>query len=71
MEVTAERGAIDAGVGADFDIVADFDAADLRELFVMIAGANEAEAVGAEDAAGVEDGAVADCHVLVDCDVGM
>ena len=37
----------------------------------MIARANEAKAVGAEDAAGMEDRTVSDGHVIVDCDVGM
>ena len=71
MEVTAEGGAVDAGVGADLDIVADFDAADLRKFFVMIAGADEAEAVRAKDASGMQNGAVADGHMAVNGDVGM
>ena len=69
--MTPERGAIDAGVGADLDIVADLDAADLRKFLVTVAGADEAEAVGAEDAAGVQHGAISDGDVFVDCHVGM
>ncbi len=37
----------------------------------MIAGANEAKAVGAKHAAGMEDRTFSDGHVIVDCDVGM
>ena len=65
----SQRGAIDAGVGANLDIVADLDAADLRELLVTITGANEAEAVGAEHATGVQHGTVAEDHVIVNCNV--
>src|SRR5579871_1763598 len=67
----AERGAIDTGICADFDIVADFHPADLREFLIVIAGSDEAKAVGAEYAAGVQHGAVADADVVVNCDVGV
>ena len=67
----AERGAVHAGVGADLDIAFDHHAADLRELFVVVARHHEPEAVGADDAAGVQDRARADVHVVVERDVGV
>ena len=47
----AQRRAIDAGVRADLDVVADLDASDLRELLIAVRAAHESEAVGAEHAA--------------------
>ena len=67
----AEGGAIDAAVGADFDIVSNFDRADLRKFLVAVAGENEAETSGAENAAGMQNDARADAHVVVDGDVGV
>lgn len=55
----AEGGAVNGGVGADLDIVADDETADLREVGVAAILEDEAEAVGAEDGAGVDDGASA------------
>jgi UDP-N-acetylglucosamine acyltransferase len=67
----AEGRPVDAGVGADLDVVADFHAPDLRELFVAIAVADKAEAVGAQDAARVQYGAIADGNAVVDGDARM
>ncbi len=62
----AERCAVDAGVGADLDIVADDHFADLRELDVVaVFVEREAEAIGADHAAGVEDGVAADAHAVI------
>ena len=43
----AKSRAVYTGIGSDLDVIADLDAADLRELLVMIAGADKAETVGA------------------------
>ena len=67
----AQSRAIDAGIRADLDIIADLDAADLREFFVMVAGAHESKSVRAQHAAGMEDGAIADSDVVIDSHVGM
>src|ERR687895_983440 len=48
-----ERAAIDRGVGADLDVVADAHAADLRNLHPPAALGRDAEAVGADHRAGV------------------
>src|SRR5258708_1911816 len=41
----SESCAIDTGIGANFDVITDLDAPDLRKFFVMITGTGEAEAV--------------------------
>ncbi len=78
----AERGAVDAGVGADLDVVLHHHDADLRHLVVarppplahQVEG--EAEAVRADDAARLQDDAVAQHaalahhHVVVEQAVG-
>src|SRR5260370_19042592 len=51
----SEGCAIDAGICADFDVIADLDAPDLRKFFVMVTGAGEAEAVSPENATGRND----------------
>ena len=57
-----ESAAVDGAVGANLDVVADDEAADLRELYVAseLFVAHKAEAVGAEHRAGVHDHAAAD-----------
>src|SRR5581483_3933481 len=65
----AQSGAIDAGVGADFDVVADLDAADLGKFLVVTARECKPEAVGPHDAPGVQDGAIADSNLVVNRDV--
>jgi hypothetical protein len=64
----AQRGTIDAGIGADLDIVANGDATDLRELVPDAVYGDKAEAVGADDGAGVDGGASADGDLVVDGD---
>ena len=65
-----EGSAIDGGVGADFHVVFDDEAALLRELRVLAAQsvADIAEAVGAEDCSGVDDDAVAEFDSGIDDD---
>src|SRR5262245_58906384 len=48
-----ERTAVDRGVGADLDVVADAHRADLRDLHPAAFVARDAEAVGADDGPGV------------------
>ena len=48
---TFERAAVDAGVGTDFDIVADAHAAELFDLGPATGFRGKAEAVGADDRA--------------------
>ena len=63
-----ERAAIDRGVGADLDVVANFDDAGLREFPVAAFALRVAEAVGADDGAGVDFDAVADANFFVERD---
>src|SRR5262249_42421091 len=56
----SERAAVDGGVGADLDVVADDDAADLGPLAPASGAHREAEAVLPDAGAGVNDAAVAD-----------
>ena len=67
-----ERATVDGGVGSDLDVIADFEAADLRELVVSAGGGvgDEAEAVAAEDRAGFYDHAVTEGGTGVDHDAG-
>src|SRR5262245_36240670 len=48
-----ERAAVDRGIGADLDVVADAHRADLRNLHPAAFLAGDAEAVGADDDPGV------------------
>jgi hypothetical protein len=52
-----QRAAVDRGVGADVDVVADQHAPGLRNLDVDAVLAREAEAVGADHGARVQDAA--------------
>src|SRR5690606_26559985 len=65
-----ERAAVDGGVGADFDVVADAHAAQLGDLApgALPEGGirREAEAVGPQHDAAVQDGARADAYVGVE-----
>src|SRR5690606_35443556 len=67
----AERGAVDRAVGADFDVVADLDDADLRDFDPLAADRGVAEAVLSDHCAGVDGHAVAEDAVVVDDDVGV
>ena len=65
-------GAIDRRVGADFDIVLDDHAADLRNLVVGPVGlTGEAEPVAADHGAVLDDDPVADRHALAHGDAGV
>ena len=63
-----ERAAVDGGVGADLDVVADAHRAHLRDLHPAARVGRHAEAVGADHHARVQDAAVADGAVVVDRD---
>src|SRR5262249_10978119 len=65
-----EGAAVDGRAGADLDVVAQLDAAQLRHLDVATALEAVAEAVGAEDGVGVDDDAVAEHGVVVQDGVG-
>src|SRR5438093_13692094 len=67
----AECSAIHARIRADFDAVADFNAADLWELLVAVIFEHEPEAVSADDASRVEDHAAADIDIVINADVGV
>ena len=66
-----ERAAVDGRVSADFDVVFDHQAADLRGLFVAsgLGIADVAEALTAEDGSSLHDDAVAESCARVDGDV--
>src|SRR6185369_10001655 len=66
-----ERRAVNAGIRADLDEVAQLDSADLREFFITAALHDKTEAVRANHAAGMQDDAAADPDVVIDRDVGM
>src|SRR5690606_10003109 len=76
-DVVADHGvfegtAVDGGVGADLDVVADDDAADLRDLDpTAVALAREAEAVRADHRASMHDAAPPQRTAVVDRDVGV
>ena len=54
-----QRTAIDGGVGADFDVVADFHDADLRKFPVAALAEGIPKAVGAKHRAGMDLHAIA------------
>src|SRR6185437_2253611 len=62
----ANGAAVDGGTGADFDIVLNNDAADLRDLQMAAAAHHEAEAVLPDLAARMDDDAIADQRVADD-----
>ena len=66
ITVSSQRAAVDAGVGADLDVVADAHRAQLLDLLPAALGGREAEAVGADDRAAVQDAARADAAALAD-----
>ena len=66
MTVSLERAAVDGGVRADLDVVADRHAADLRHLDPGAFLGREAEAVAADDGARLHDAARAETHVMAD-----
>src|SRR5688572_27191473 len=57
-----DRAAIDRRVGADFDVVADHDAADLRYFLPLAVVGREAETVRADHGSRVHDATRADAH---------
>ena len=59
-----ERCPINAAIGADFDIIADFDGSCLRELFVVIAFKSEAETVSTDDRARVQRDPITDGDIM-------
>ena len=61
-----ERAAVDGGVGADLDVVADVHAADLRHLDPGALLGRVAETVAADHRAGLHDAAPAEHHVVPD-----
>jgi len=63
--------AINGGVGADFDVIFDFEAADLRKLFITAGRliAHVAEAIAAEHRARVNDDSVSEACTGIDRDV--
>jgi hypothetical protein len=65
-EGVVERAAIDAGVGADLDVVADAHRAQLLDLHPRALVRRQAEAVGADHHAGMQQAALADHAVLAD-----
>ncbi len=66
-----ERAAVEGGVGADFDVVGNFDRAELREFKVLAFPGDVAETVRADHGAGVDQDAVAESHAGVERDAGI
>ena len=66
-----EGAAVDRRAGADLDVVADLDVAELRHLDVPAVLQPVAEAVGPEHRVGVDDDAVAEHGAVVEHDVGI
>src|SRR3954463_7944909 len=67
----AESSAIDGDIGADLDVVANDDVADLQNFAMTAFVENVAVAVGADDGSGVDGDAVADLATVIDNDVGI
>src|SRR6185295_17924467 len=65
-----DRAAVDGGVGADFDVVADAYAADLRHLHQPVRIGREAEAIRSDGDAGVQRAALADRDRAAQRDAG-
>ena len=66
ITVSSQRAAVDAGVGADLDVVADAHRAELLDLLPAALVGREAEAVGTDDRAAMQDAARADAAALAD-----
>ena len=66
-----ERPAVDAGVGADLDVVADHHGAQLLDLFPAAIDRREAETVGADHHAAVQDAARTDRATVAESRVRM
>src|SRR5204862_8304899 len=64
-----ERRAIDGAVGADLDVIADLDDADLRYFGARHPFSGVAEAIGADDHSRVKNDAMADAAALAHGDV--
>ena len=58
-------------VGADFHIVFDRHAADLRNLHPMAVKRRKAETIGTDHAAGMKNDAIANAAAVVDSGVGI
>lgn len=67
----AHRSAVDAGIRANFHIVADNHIADLRNLEILTVLGSEAETVGTDDGTCVQDAVVADFTTGIDFDTGV
>ncbi len=61
---SAQRAAIDTGIGADFNMIVNLDMADMRHFNVLIIAKFVAETVCADDGAGMKNHIVAD-HAMV------
>src|SRR5262249_55245319 len=55
-----QRTAVDAGVGSDFDVIFNNNAADLRKFHVAVAIFYVAEAIGSDHGAGMNDDVISD-----------
>ena len=71
MRVTPKVARSMVRAGADLDVVADLDMAELRHLDVLAAAGAIAEAVGADHRVGVDDGPLADDRAVVEHGVGI
>src|SRR6185436_9978899 len=67
----SQRGAIDAGLSAQFDLVFNYHRADLGKLVMTLLIANIAETIGADHDSGMKNHAVSNGHVVVNHDVRM
>src|SRR6476619_1088511 len=66
-----ERAAIDRGIGAHLDVVAEHHSSDLRNLVPAPVFPGETEAIGPDHCARMQDHALADDAVVVNGDVGI
>ena len=62
----AQRPAVDAGVGADLDVIAHHDPADLRKFLIRAVLEDKTESVGSDHAPGVQDAARANLRPGID-----
>ena len=69
-EGLAETGAVDGGIGADFDVIADLDDADLVDFDVAPVHQLVAVAIGTDDGAGLQNDPVAQHATFAHGDIG-
>ena len=66
---TAECRTVDACVGPEFNIVFNYDGADLRKLVMTMLVAYVSKTISADDDSGMQNHAIANGHIVIDHNV--